>query len=457
MAKKQKYEELAKQIVEAVGGKENITYFAHCMTRLRFSIKDKSKINEEVLKQMQGVVGTNWAGNQFQIIVGKSCDELYRIICKNEEIGEVDKITDDLDKKNLLSVKGILDFISGIMVPIVPILIVVGLLKLIVVVAGYAGMDTTSSTFLIIGYAVDAGLYFLPIYAGAYAAKKLGCSIPIAMLLGGVLVVPGFVSAVTEGATMNIFGLAVYNGTYSSTLFPIILTVIAMAPIEKLIGKFLPEVLRSLLLPVLVVLIMLPLELCLLAPIGFYLGEWMSAIFIWLYDTTGFVGIAIVAALWPLLVVLGMHQALSPYCLNSFATLGYEAIMIPCSVLHNFSVTGACLAVGLKSKNAATKSLGISCAVSTLIGSISEPGVYGVLVRFRTPLYCAMASNFITGAILGIFHVYAFVLSGGALSGLLVFASDSSSTLIWGCIACALNVIITFILTMIFYKEAKES
>lgn len=457
MAKKN-YEELAVKIVKSVGGKENISYFAHCMTRLRFAIKDKSKVQEGSLQEIKGVAGINWVGEQLQVIVGQACEEVYGIICRNEGIGEVDRINENLDrKKKKFSISGILEVISGIVVPITPILIVVGLLKLVVVLCGYVGLDTTGPTFTVLNFTADAGLYFLPVYTAAYAAKRLGCSVPVAMLLGGTLIAPGFVSAVAEGTGLTIYGLPVYGGTYSSTLIPVILTVAVMAQVEKFIAKILPDVLKSLLLPLLVVLIMLPLELCVLAPIGFYLGEWMSGVFIWLYETTGFLGVAIIAALWPLLIMVGMHQALAPYCLNAFATLGYEAILIPCSIVHNFSVAGACLAVGIKSRKADTKSLGISCAASTFLGSISEPGVYGVLLRFKTPLYCAMAANFVAGAILGLNHVYAMYLGGGCLAGLPVFASDRPSTFVWGCIACAAATVLTFVLTFIFYKDPKEA
>lgn len=455
----QKNKELALHIPTLIGGKSNISYFSHCITRLRFSLKDKGLVKFEDIIKLDGVIGCQWAGEQLQIIIGQNVGDVYQMMCNELGFAEQDAINENLDieKNKKLSFNKILDIITGCITPLIPVLIGAGLIKTLILIGDTLGiLSSSSSTYYVLSFVADSGFYFLPVMAGAYAAKKFGANMAIGMLMGAMLIHPSFINSITQGDALAVFGLPIYSTSYSSTIIPVILIVAVMAPIERFIGKHCPQVLRAMLQPVLTILIMIPLSLCLLAPIGSYIGLFLAEIFIWLYNTFGFLGIAVVAAVWPFLIMTGMHQALSPYALNSFATLGYEPIVITSSIIHNFSQAGACAAVALKSKIADIKAVAVSCSTSAIIGGVSEPAVYGISLKYKTPLYCSMIANFIAGAVIGINHVYAMVLGGGAILGLPVFVSADPSNLIWAVIACIIATIVAFILTLIFYKDSKE-
>ncbi|MDQ0360469.1 PTS transporter subunit EIIC [Breznakia pachnodae] len=451
-----KYEELSTQIIELIGGKGNVTYLAHCITRLRFTVKDKGKVKDKDIGNLSGVVGVNWSGDQLQIIIGQAVDDVYRLICKNYGFESAEAINENLDgkEKKKFSFNSILELISGIVAPLIPVMIAAGLIKMLVLIGDMSGiLAADSPTSSVLSFAADAGFYFLPIMAGAFSAKKFGANMGLGMLMGAILLHPSFTGAVAEGAELTIFGLPIHAASYASTIIPVILIVAVMAPVERFISRYCPQVIRSMMVPLLTVLVMVPLSLVVIAPIGSYLGVYLADAFIWLYNTFGFIGIAVIACLWPLLIMTGMHQALTPYALNSFATLGYEPIIISCSIIHNFSQAGASAAVGIKSKFADTKAVALSCATSAVVGGVSEPAVYGISLKYKTPLYCAMAANFVAGAIIGINHVYAMVLGGGGIFGLPVFISPEADNLIWAVVACVIAAIIAFVATFILYKD----
>ena len=459
--RKNKYDDVANNIVGLIGGKDNISFFTHCITRLRFTIKDKSKVQEKDVQNLTGVVGINWSGEQLQVIIGQAVADAYKLICERNDFESIEGVKEKLGnsskEKNKINLNWFLDIISGVVTPVIPVLIASGLLKMVILLLEMAGiLKTDSSTHAVLTFAADAGFYFLPVMVGAFAAKKFKANMALGMLMGAMLIHPNFVASVAAGESISVFGLPVFAANYATTIVPVILIVAVMAPIERLIGKYCPNIIRSMLQPLLTLIIMIPIALCVLAPVGSYVGTFLADIFIWLYSTFGFIGVAIVAMLWPVLIVTGMHSALMPYCINAFATIGYDPIVIASSIIHNFSQGGACAAVGLKSKDPNIKAVAISCSTSAIVGGISEPAVYGVTLNYKTPLYCAMFANFIAGAIIGINHVYVMVLGGGGIFGLPIFVAEDPRNLIWAVVACIIAAIVAFISTFIVYKDPQN-
>lgn len=461
MAKKN-YDALIHQIVDLVGGKENVQDVLHCITRLRFNVKDKSKVQTEAIGKLEGVLGTNWVGNQLQIIIGQNVNDVYTAICKQHGLDAQASVDENLDassqKLTLRAIPGIcVDYISGSIQPLLPALIGAGFIKIIVLIGEMMGLLTAgSSTHTILTFAGDAAFYFLPVMVGVYAAKKLGANPGLGMLMGAILIHPDFVTAVGTGDPLTLFALPVQSLTYSSSVFPILLTVAVMAPIEKFFAKHSPEMLRSITEPLGTILITLPLSLCLLAPLGNTIGNGLSAILLGFYEMTGFLGVALITALMPLLIMTGMHVSLVPYALDCFATLGYEPFFFLAMTISNINQGAACTAVAIKTKDKALRSTAFSCAVTAFTSGVIEPGLYGVSLKYRTPLYGIMIGSFVGGGLASLLGAAAYSNSGSfGLISLPIYFNGTVSSIIAILAGVIVGIAVTFLSTMVLYKPEK--
>lgn len=455
MSKKNKYDELANSIVQLVGGKENIQYVTHCVTRLRINVNDTTKVDTKKIEEIEGCLGVQWSGNQLQIIIGQTVADAYkRVVEVNnlQDTGSAQK-TSNNEKKN--PVIAILDIVAGCITPVIPGLIAGGFFQIFVLLATMAGLISEgSSTHTVLTFVGNTPFYFLPVFVGGYTAKKLGGNQTMGMLVGAMFLHPDFNSGLAEGP-LSIFGLPIYNASYGSSIFPALLSVSLMVPIEKFIAKHSPDSLRSILEPFITLLIIMPIALCVTGPLGDVLGTYISSAIMWVYNTIGFLGVAVVACLWPLLVMTGMHHALVPYILNSFATLGFEGICETAMIISNIDQGAACLAVALKTKDKTLKSTAFGCSITAMVGGVTEPGFYGITFPLKTPLYCAMAGSFMGALIAAIGNACAYSVAGstGLLGGLPVYIAGGMSNLLWMVAGVLMGIILTFVLTYIFYKE----
>ncbi|MFQ7171582.1 MAG: PTS transporter subunit EIIC [Thomasclavelia ramosa] len=389
MAKK--YEKLAKTILDSIGGKENITYFQHCTTRLRFNLKDRSIVKISDIENVDQVLGSQWSNDELQIIIGPAVADAYAEICEFGNLQREEAIDEDLDgnaEKKKVALKsvlmGIMDGISGCITPIIPMMIGGGMIKVFYMLANMVGiLPETSSTYQILYWLGDAFIYFFPVFLGATAAKKFGANQGVGMLLGALLIYPSFIAMATEGAAMSIFGLPVYVANYSTTVIPIILTVYILSKVEKLINRYCPDILKSFVVPTGSLLVMLPIMLVVTAPLGYYIGTYVAEAVIWIYETIGFLGVSILCALLPLMVMTGMHTMMTPYWTSAFASLGYDPFFLPAMILSNMNQFAATLAVSLKAKTKKVKSTAMSCAVTAIVGGVTEPAMFGITFKYK--------------------------------------------------------------------------
>ena len=454
------YEQISSNIVDLVGGKDNISYFTHCVTRLRFNLKDASKAKKEEIDKLQGVLGSQWQNGQLQVIIGQAVGDVYKKICEDNGLTmekAVDENVDDVPAQK--GIKGIIDKvfdgISGSLTPFIPALIGSGMIKVILIFADMLGADATSGTYQLLSFAGDAGFYFLPIIIGAFAAKKFGANQGLGMVVGGMLVYPSFAAA----TGLNFLGIPVYSNSYSSTIIPIILSCAVMAPIEKFFAKHSPEILRSVLEPLCTILVMIPLAYCVLGPIGSFLGQYLSAFVLWLYNTIGFIGVALFAAIMPFVIMTGMHGAFVPYLLQMLTdpTIGYEPIFFPALIISNINQGVAALAVALKTKSAELKSTSLSTAVTAIVAGVTEPAMYAVNFKYKTPLYGAMIGSAVGGLVAGIFKcaIQAFAGASSIIALPLFVSANNPNNLMFMIIATVIGMVVTFIATWILYKEEK--
>ena len=461
---KNKFQKLSENIVNYIGSKDNVTYFVHCVTRLRFNLKDKSLSKPEEIEKLPGVLGCQWQGDELQIIIGQDVDDAYRLICKEHGFVMEDAIDEDLDvsvkkEKKKLTMKGafsaIADIISGSLIPFIPVLIGAGMIKVLCLLLSTFGiLDPASSTYNMLSIVGDAGFYFLPVFIGKGAAKKFNTDEGLGMLMGLMLVAPSFIALVDEGASITLFGLPVYAGTYSYMVFPVILCVMIMAPVERFFKKISPSFLRVIMEPFATLLVMIPLAFCVLAPLGAILGTYITAFLMWLYETTGFIGMAVLGALYPFLVITGMHNATTPYWLESFTKFGYEPIVSPIDCLNNINQGLAAAAVACKTKNKELKSTGLSCGCTAIIAGISEPSMFGVNLKYKTPLICVCIGNFFGAGLCGLLQVYCYNVYGtGGMFAIPCYIGPTATNIIFYILAMLLGGAITFIATYITFKD----
>lgn len=459
MKKQGKYNLLSERIMELIGGRENLEIFTHCVTRLRFNVRENNLVDTNEIEKLPGVLGVQWQGDQLQVIIGQSVGDAYQLICeryglnntenKNKEMTE----SDSMKKKN--PIMFLLDGISGSITPLLPVLIGGGMIKILLLCCTLIGILTEKSpTYITLAFVGNAAFYFLPVFIGATAAIKFGSNMSLGMMLGAMLIAPEFVEMVGQGVGGSVFKIAIYAGSYSGSIFPMILTMMVAAPIERFIARRSPQILRSLLEPVLTLLIMTPLMFCLIAPIGAFLGNYLAAAIMWLYNTVGFFAVGIFSCILPLMVLTGMHHGLMPYMIQSFSTYGYEPIVVTGNIISNVNEGAACLAVAVKTKNKDLKTSAISCGITAILGGVTEPAMFGINAKYRTPLIGAMIGGLAGGIIAGIGKAYAYVLPGswGVLS-LPVFIGKNASAVIFMAVAMVVSMIVTFVATMLLYKD----
>lgn len=447
------YRKAAEEIVAAVGGKENISRVWHCMTRLRLIPCDARKINEEKVKAIYGVMGAQFMKEQYQVIIGNEVDA----VCE-----EVEKILDGTGKytaggKKKFQMSDILDVIGDIFTPVIGTLAGTSVLKGFLSLAVLLGwMSIEGETYKIFYMISDCVLYFMPFFLAITTARKLKTSEFMAISIAAVLMYPTLLDVASTGISgtaepMKLFGiLPVQYINYSSSVIPIVLAVILLKYIYKWVRSWMPKVLTIILTPMVTLLIVVPVTLVVLGPLGSYIGNGLSAFLTWMLGTVGIFAGAILGGISPFIVMTGMHYSLIPSVLNNYATLGYDIFLMPVNMCTNIAQGGAALGVAVKSKNKELKAIAYSSGVTALIG-ITEPAMYGVNVKLKRPLYYTC----IGGAVSGAYVIGMGVKTiGGGSPGLLmlpgfVFA-DAPMNIIHVVIGIALAFIIPFILTLLF-------
>lgn len=399
------------------------------MTRLRFNLKDIDLVNIDAIKKLN-VFGAQITGGQLQIIIGNYINEIYDAVCVEggfTKHAAIDEKVDDLppQAKKKLTFKGvlnsILDAFVGSIVPTLPILIGSGIIKAVVLLLTQLGaVSADSPTIVTLSFVADAAYYFLPVYTGFFAAKKFDATPALGALIGAMLVHPTFVQMVTEGSGGSVFGLPIYAASYSSTIFPAVLSVWVMSYVEHFISRHSPKSLRVILQPTLTILIMTPLSLCFLSPIGAMLSSGFCSALMAFYSLCGPIAVAVFCAIVPL---SSCSVCMSAQCPSVCRPLQHrlEQIILPAFFLSNFTQGAACLAVGVKTKKSDLRALAFSCAFSDIVPGVSEPGMYGITLKYKTPMVAAMIGGAAGGFYMGLMGVGANAFVAPNLFALAVY------------------------------------
>ena len=444
------YAGIAKEVLKHVGGEANVSHLEHCSTRLRFSIADPGKVDKEALKGISGVMGVISSGNQCQVVIGNDVIEVYDELMKLGTFSGGSGAAPTGEKKDFGAMA--LDFIVGIFQPLVPAIAGAGILKaLLSLLTLIHVMDSGSVLYTVLYQAADAALYFLPIMVAVTMSTKLNCNRLVAVASVGALILPAMTSLISGGAVL--FGMQLQNIAYTYQVFPAILSVGFLYFVEKFVTKISPKPIRVFFVPMVCFAVVVPVTLLFLGPVGFTVGQGLTAVILFLYDKLGWLAVALLAAILPFMIAMGMHKALVPYAVTSITEMGEELLYMPASLAHNISEGGACFAVALRTKDNDLRSAAISAGISAIFG-ITEPALYGVTLQHKRAMTSEEIGSFIGGLTVGLTGLKAFVAMGPGLAGMAMFVDvENSMNIVWGFAGFGVALAASFIATFILFKD----
>lgn len=451
--------ELAESIISKMGGAENIQFVTHCMTRLRFKVKDTSKIDVEQIKALSDVMGIVDKGGQFQLIIGPTVPELYSEVanllpnCSKEKTEEKQEKNTEEKKSFAAMLNSFMGVISSCITPLIPIIMTAGLIKLLAMLLGpsmFHVLPEDHNLIRLLTFVGDAGFYFFPFYVAYGAAKKFNTSVPITLFMAGILLHPSLIQIVADGQPFDVYGIPMLATKYAASFLPMILITWVMSYVEKGLKKIIPNYFKNMLVPLLTILIMLPIALCVLGPIGTVLGEVISKFIQWVYSMFGPLAVGLVSALWPLLIATGMHQALIPVAATALMTTGHDPVVLVGATIGGSALMGMALAYIFKAKGAEEKATATGNFITLTIGGISEPVIFGVLLRFKKAISYLLISGFIGGFVAGLLNVGYYFIGTTSIFAVLSFVGDNPTSFPYGCLAAAIALILGFVLPMVF-------
>lgn len=414
-----KYKDFNKKIIDLVGGKDNVQAVVHCMTRLRFTLKDRSKAKTEEIKNMDGVVDVVSNDVAYQIIVGTHVNEVHSELISMLGISGENDTSEKKVKKN--PVKAVLDLFSESMTPILEPIIAAGMLAGVLSLLTLTGLVSAESpTYLLLDNIRSAVFFFLPIFMAMSCAKRLNASPYLAVALAAALLSEGINGV--EG--LSIFGISLPTTTYSNSFIPIILAVWFMGYVQKFLKKIMPQFLHYFLVPVFTLIICLPITLMFFGPMGAWIGNGMSYVCLFLMDTLGnWSVIALYAALQPFLIMFGAGNFIIPIVVQFHAEIGYDPVFYAACTISDIAVAGAMVGYFLRAKNEKQKQLFGTFGFSALLG-VTEPAIYGAFVKFRRPFIAVMIGGGLGGLFAGITNVKTYAMAWG-LAGLPSYIGNS--------------------------------
>ncbi|MEK4527362.1 PTS beta-glucoside transporter subunit IIABC [Paenibacillus sp. BGI2013] len=470
------YDQLAKDILSRVGGRENVNSVFHCVTRLRFKLKNESVAKTEELKNLPGVITVMQSGGQYQVVIGNEVPDVYKAVVKVGNFpseGQMEEETDNSGKKVGLFSRFI-DMISGVFTPLLGLLAATGMIKgFTAMFLSFGWITDTSGTYQLLNATGDCLFYFFPIFLGYTAIKKFGGSPFLGMAIGASLVYPTL-SGLTAGDPLytlfagtliespihiTFLGIPVILMSYSTSVIPIIIATFFAVKIERFFKNIIPKVVSTFLVPFFTLLVIVPATFILIGPVSTWAGQLIGAGATGIYDLSPVVTGLIIGGLWQVFVLFGLHWGLVPVMLLNLSTSGADPV-IAMSFAASFAQIGAVLAVILKTKNTKLKSLGIPAFISGIFG-VTEPAIYGLTLPLKKPFIMSCIAGGIGGGILGLAGSKLYIFGGLGVFGFPSFinkATGVDSGFYMALVACGIAFILGFILTYVVgFKDKVEA
>lgn len=443
--------DLAKNVLDLVGGEQNISGLTHCATRLRFVLKDDNKADLKALDQLEGVLKAQNSGGQVQVVIGAKVDAVYSEVknLTSDHIGELTESTDSGPKKRRNPVNIVLETIAGIFTPVLPALVGCGMIKCLATVITAMGYLEGSGFLTIINMIGDCIFYFMPFFLAVSAANRFKTNPYLAVALAAGLMHPTILNAAAQIAetgvnSIDFLGMPILLMKYSSSVIPIILAVWIMSYVYPIVNRVIPKFLQVLLTPMIVLFIMIPVELIVLGPVGSYIGDWLTNGINSLFSTAGVLAGAILGFFKPIMVMFGMHYAIMPIQVQQVATLG-ATVLLPTALAANLAQAGAAFGVFVLTKSKTMKSAAASSGFTALFG-ITEPAIYGVTLKYKRPFFAGCLAGGLVGGFYSLVHTTANAIS---LPGVLAIGTYSSDRYMYVVIGCVAAVVLGFVFTLL--------
>lgn len=465
-----KYEDLAKEIVKNVGGKENVSSLTHCITRLRFKLKEESRANDDVLKKMEGVVTVMKSGGQYQVVIGNHVPEVYADVLPLLGAEEESPGNDDDAPSGSLFNRAI-DAISGIFQPILGIMAACGMVKglnaLFVAIGLYGD---TGGAYLVFNAVGDGLFHFLPLFLGYTAAKKFRLKPMIGLVIGAIMCYPTVQdSTLSQGGealytlfagTMfesdvytTFFGIPMITMDYTGTVIPVIFVVYFASKCERFFSKFIPDLVKFFFVPMLTLLVAIPVGFLAIGPVAVFGSTIIAEVVISVRNFSPLLAGAIVGGTWQILVIFGLHWGFIPVYINNIMTNGYDNVMMPFFAC-TFATSAVVLAIFWKTKDKKLKEMAFPNFISGIFG-VTEPAIYGILLPLKKPFVISCIAGCIGGGFYGAFNFRKFMMGGMGIFEFpaMIEPDGSLGNLIVAGVGVVLTMVIAFTATMIFYRE----
>ena len=462
------YETLAKEILNYVGGKDNVNSLTHCITRLRFKLKDESIAQDEALKNLEGVVTVMKSAGQYQVVIGNQVQDVYEQLVPLLH-AEQPQTVQGAEKEKLLD--RFVDIISGIFQPILGIMAACGMIKGLNMLFMTLGLYAeTSGGYMIINAIGDALFTFLPLFLGYTSARKFGLKPMVGLVIGGIMCYPGIQSSALSGSLkplytmfegtmfaspvyIDFFGIPVISMDYTSTVIPVIFIVYFASKCEKLFSKFVPDLVKFFFVPMLTLLVALPVGFLLIGPVATFGSKIIAETIISIRNVSPMLAGGLVGLTWQILVIFGLHWGFIPVYINNIVTNGYDNVMMPFFAC-TFATSAVILVIMLKTRDRKMKELCLPNFISGIFG-VTEPGIYGSLRPLKKPFNISCIAGGIGGAFYGFCNFRKFSMGG---MGIFEFPAMMEPDGSWGNLLVAvsgvlLTMIVAVILMLLFYRE----
>lgn len=462
------YNQIARDIIKNVGGKENIVSAMHCATRLRMKLKDYNKVNENALTDVDQVKGVFLANDQYQVILGSGTVNLVTAeVLKETGLSSTAAPADEQESKEGNPIMRAVKVLSDIFVPIIPAIVAGGLLmglnnvltasglfvegkSLIELWPSFAGLAT------FINMCAAAPFTFLPVLIGFSATKKFGGNPYLGAAMGMIMVHPDLLSAyavasATEIPVWNWFGLEVQAIAYQGTVLPVLAVSWILATIEKKLHKVTPSWLDNLSTPLVSILVTAILTFVFVGPVMRTAGDLLAAGLSWLYSTLGLFGGAIFGLLYAPITITGMHHsfsAIETQLIAAAETTG-GSFIFPIASMNNVAQGAAVLTVLFMTRNEKMKSLCTASGISALLG-ITEPAMFGVTLKLKYPFYAAIIGSAVGSAWIAGTHTLALAMGAAGLPGIISIAPQSWTNFAIGLV---LSMATSAVLTVVLMKK----
>ena len=463
-----KYDGLARIIIQNVGGKSNIISLTHCITRLRFKLKDESKAQTDVLKDTDGIVTVIQSGGQYMVVIGNHVPQVYDAVCAVGHITPGGAVNEDgsaiegggdapKTKEKFNPINAFVSIVTSVFTPWLGVLAACGIVKgLVALFVALGVMDGAGSTYNILYSLGDCFFYFMPILLAYTASKKFGLPEFEGMIIGAAMIYPYLLGSSTN-VHDSLFMIPVTmpsSGDYTSSVIPIICAVAFAAWFEKLYSKYIPDTIKMFAVPLITCIVTFALTLWIIGPIAAGAGDLLGVFFNWLANFNGILLGAVVGDLWQVLVMFGLHWALIPLMLNNMAVQGFDTAMVG-MFGTTFAQVGAVAAIWIKTKNKKTKSLCAPAFISAIAG-VTEPAIYGITLPKKTPFYITCVVAAVVGGLLMAFGVTSYTSAGLGVFGYTAYINTMTndiSGMIWAIVLSLVSVAAAFVLTFLTYHD----